>query len=249
MVSLSGAMRGWGQKKGVFIAVSPSTVGRKVFGVLIDLVTNLVKYWYPGMQSWRDPLAQVVLCPECLRTNRPVPYQFDVQNCFTLIHNKKTTVQCGVAGNNSPKNHTVSLASVVPDILLQDINAEFLLDYGELDFEEERNSVLGVGGFAKIYRGSYRGRSIAIKKYHIQDDLSELRNEATLLQQFHHPCLVCLVGVCATIRGPGVRGGSHGVPGETADQACTADTSRGHPSHCGTSGSCSQIFAQQWCHP
>ena len=195
--SLSGAMRGWQQKQGVFIAVTSATVGRKIVGVLIDLVTNLVNDWYPGMQSQRGPLAQVVLCPECLRTNRPAPYEFDVQNCLTLVHNKKTTIQCGVAGDNSPKNHTVSLARVVPDLLLQDINTEFLLDYKELDFEEEGNSVLGVGGFGKVYRGRCRGKSVAIKKYLNGDEaLSELRREAMLLQQFHHPCLVSLVGVC-----------------------------------------------------
>ena len=195
--SLSGAMRGRGLKEGVVIAVSPSTVGRRIVGVLIDLVTNLVNYWYPGKQSERGPLAQVVLCPECLRTNCPVPYEFDVQNCLTSVYKKETTIQCCVAGDNSPKNHTVSLASVVPDILLQDINAEFLLDYRELDYVEEVNSVLGVGGFGKVYCGRCRGRSVAIKKY--LDGgyaLSALRNVAMLLQQSHHPCVVCLVGVC-----------------------------------------------------
>ena len=195
--SLAGATRGRGQKEGVVIAVSPSIVGRRIVGVLIDLVTNLVNDWYPGMQSQRGPLAQVVFCPECLIMNYPVPYEFDVQNCLAAFHKKETTIQCGVAGDNSPKNHIVSLARIVPDILLQDINAEFLLDYGELDFEEEGNSVLGVGGFGKVYRGRCRGKSVAIKKYLNGDDaLSELRRESMLLQQSHHPCLVCLVGVC-----------------------------------------------------
>ena len=72
-----------------------------------------------------------------------------------------------------------------------------LLDYAELDFEEEGNSVLGVGGFGKVYRGRCRGKSVAIKKYLNGDEaLSELRREAMLLQQFHHPCLVSLEGVC-----------------------------------------------------
>ena len=121
--SLSGAMRGRHQKQGVFIAVTSATVGRKIVGVLIDLITNLVNDWYPGMQSQRGPLAQVVLCPECLRTNCPVPYEFDVQNCLAAFYKKETTIQCCVAGDNSPKNHTISLARVVPDLLLQDINA------------------------------------------------------------------------------------------------------------------------------
>ena len=196
--SLAGSLSpGKPKREGVVIAASPSTMGKRIVGVLIDLVTTLVKYWYPGMQSDRGRLEQIVLCPECIRMKRPEPYGFDVQKCFTLVGNKMTTIDCVWARDKPAKNHTVPLASVVPDLLLQDIGAEFLLDYAELDYKEEGNSVLGMGGYDKVYRGRCRGKSVAIKKYLSGDDaLSELRREAMLLQQSHHPCLVCLVGVC-----------------------------------------------------
>ena len=196
--SLAGSLSpGKTKREGVVIAASPSTMGKKIVGVLIDLVTTLVNDWYPGMQSDRGRLEQIVLCPECIRVKRPEPYGFDVQKCLTLVGNKMTTIDCVSVRDEPAKNHTVPLASVVPDLLLQDIGAEFLLDYAELDYEEEGNSVLGIGGFGKVYRGRCRGKSVAIKKYLSGDDaLSELRREAMLLQQSHHPCLVCLVGVC-----------------------------------------------------
>ena len=201
--SLAGSLSpGKPKREGVVIAASPSTMGKRIVGVLIDLVTTLVNDWYPGMQSVHDPLEQIVLCPECIRMKRPEPYGFDVQKCLTLVGNKMMTIDCVCVHDEPYKNHTVPLASVVPDLLLQDIGAEFLLDYAELDYEEEENSVLGIGGLGKIYRGRCRGKSVAIKKYcttkHFTTDdaLSDLRREAMLLQQFHHPCLVCLVGVC-----------------------------------------------------
>eukprot|EP00731_Ephydatia_muelleri_P035936 Em0180g3a len=89
------------------------------------------------------------------------------------------------------------LADIVPDLLLQDISVKYLLNISELDYKEEENLVLGTGGFGKVYRGRCHGKSVAIKRYLKGDEaLSELRKEAMILQQFHHPCLVCLVGVC-----------------------------------------------------
>ena len=196
--SLAGSLSpGKPKREGVVIAASPSTMGKRIVGVLIDLVTTLVNGWYPGMQSDDGHLEQIVLCPGCVRMKRPEPYGFDVQKCLTLVGNKMTTIDCVCVHDEPAKNHTVPLASVVPDLLLQDIGAEFLLDYAELDYKEEGNSVLRIGGFAKVYRGRCRGKSVAIKKYLSGDDaLSELRREAMLLQQSHHPCLVYLVGVC-----------------------------------------------------
>ncbi|KAL5463452.1 hypothetical protein EMCRGX_G032347 [Ephydatia muelleri] len=192
--SLSGATRGSRRKEGVVIVASPSAMGSKIVGVLLDLVTTLVSDWYPGMQSDRH-LEQVVLCPECIRMKRRDPYQFDVQKCLILVGKKNTTVECEYVRDEKAMNHTIPLVTVVPDLLLQDINAEFLLDYGELDYEEEVNSVLGVGGFGKVYRGRCRGQSVAIKKYLSGDDaLAELRKETMLLQQSHHPCLEAPMG-------------------------------------------------------
>ena len=49
-----------------------------------------------------------------------------------------------------------------------------------------------------MYRGKCHDKSVAIKKYLTKNEkaFSELRSEAKFLQKSHHPCLVCLVGVC-----------------------------------------------------
>ena len=127
---------------------------------------------------------------------RPDPYQFDVQQCLALICQGKVTVDCGYVPNQPAKNHVVPLATVVPDLLLQDVDAGLLLEPSELEYREEEDSVIGIGGFGKVYRGKCRGRFVAIKKYWSRDEAQgELRKEAMFLQQLHHPCVVSLIGV------------------------------------------------------
>ena len=88
-------------------------------------------------------------------------------------------------------NHILSLARVVPDLLLQDMNATLLLYYSEL----ENKMLLSRGGFANVHQGC---QSMALKRYFINDSYGkmELWSEATLLQKAQHPSLVGLVGVC-----------------------------------------------------
>eukprot|EP00731_Ephydatia_muelleri_P031260 Em0022g774a len=183
------------KKEGVEITASFSTLGRIVISQILDFVSVLVKDWYPGLQD-RGSLNQFIFCCECMRLKRTNPYQFDVQRCLSLIGQNMASIECMYSQNPS-ENHSVLLADIVPDLLLQDISVKYLLNISELDYKEEENLVLGTGGFGKVYRGRCHGKSVAIKRYLKGDEaLSELRKEAMILQQFHHPCLVCLVGVC-----------------------------------------------------
>ena len=59
--SLSEATRGSCKREGVVIVDSWSTMGSKIVGVLLDLVTTLVSDWFPGMQSDHQ-LEQIILC-------------------------------------------------------------------------------------------------------------------------------------------------------------------------------------------
>lgn len=60
--------------------------------------------------------------------------------------------------------------------------------------------VLGTGGFGAVYRGTYLGREVAIKRLHIQDgqisplQLEEFKKEAANLQRLRHPRLVSFIG-------------------------------------------------------
>ena len=192
--SLSTSMSGPCKKEGVVISTSPSPIGVKIIGQVLDLVTALVNNWYTDMQPNQGHLEQAVLCGECVKMKRSEPYWFDVQDCHTLIGQNVTTISCGYNHGDGAMNHTLSLARVVPDLLLQDMNATLLLDYSEL----ESKKFLGRGGFANVHQGWCRDQSVALKKYFINDSYGkmELRSEATLLQKAHHPSLVGLVGVC-----------------------------------------------------
>merc|ERR1712232_638590 len=64
---------------------------------------------------------------------------------------------------------------------------------------------LGSGGFGQVFRGSYRGQQVAIKKMmlpgdaaHEKSKLEELRREIDSLRFLRHPRLVQFIGACLT---------------------------------------------------
>ena len=109
------------------------------------------------------------------------------------------TIECGYFCDNPAKNHTVPLADIFPDLLLQDIDPDILVDAQDISYREDEFSLLGRGGYGKVYRGKYLGKSVAIKVYltrNVEEAFGELRNETKMLSKTHHPCVVGLVGVC-----------------------------------------------------
>ena len=189
------------KKEGIRVIASANISGKKIICQLVDLVISLVSEWYPGLQEGKDGsngLEQKVPCFECIKQGRARPFEFKVEQCLPVIAKNETTMECGYYRDDPAKNHTVSLADIVPDLLLEDIDPEILLDADEINYQEDDTSLLGKGGYGKVYRGKFKGKSVAIKKYLScsEEDFTELRSEAKLLQQCHHPCLVCLIGVC-----------------------------------------------------
>ncbi|KAL7374419.1 hypothetical protein ABVT39_000307 [Epinephelus coioides] len=73
-----------------------------------------------------------------------------------------------------------------------------VLDFRELSLEE----VIGVGGFGKVYRGTWRGRLVAVKaaRQDPDEDISvtaqNVRQEARLFAMLNHPNIIALKGVC-----------------------------------------------------
>ena len=182
-------------RDGVLLIASPTKEGTQIVGQLVDIVLALINEWYPGLH---DIIEQCVLCFECVKQGRPKPYEFQITECLTAITRNEAIMECGYYRNNPPKNHTVELTDIVPDLLLQDIDSKLLLKKEDIIYDEDEASLLGKGGYGKVYRGECHGKAVAIKKYLVRNEEAflELRSEAKLLQQSHHPCFICLEGVC-----------------------------------------------------
>ena len=197
--SLSASKKYPERKDGVLICASTSQEGKKIMGQLVDIVVALVSEWYPGLadNSSSSSLMQKVPCYECLKLRRPNPFKFNVEHCLPEIQRNKGKIECGYNKGSSP-NHMVALHDIVPDLLMHDIDEKFLLSSDDISHQEDESSLLGVGGYGKVYRGKCLDKSVAIKKYITKNEkaFAELRSEAKFLQKSHHPCLVCLVGVC-----------------------------------------------------
>uniref|UniRef100_W5UF66 mitogen-activated protein kinase kinase kinase n=1 Tax=Ictalurus punctatus TaxID=7998 RepID=W5UF66_ICTPU len=73
-----------------------------------------------------------------------------------------------------------------------------VVDFRELSLQE----VIGVGGFGKVYRGTWRGDLVAVKaaRQDPDEDISvtaqNVRNEARLFAMLTHPNIIALKGVC-----------------------------------------------------
>ena len=184
---------------GVLLIVSPTNEGKRIIGQLVDIVLALVNEWYPGLNesTQNGGIEQRVPCFECVKHGRAKPFEFLVEECLTVIARNETVMECGYYRNDPPRNHKVELTDIVPDLLLQDMDARFLLRKDDITYEEDNASLLGKGGYAKIYLGKCHGKAVAIKKYITRNEeaFTELRSEAKLLHQSHHPCFICLEGV------------------------------------------------------
>jgi len=55
---------------------------------------------------------------------------------------------------------------------------------------------LGVGGSAQVFRGSYQGQEVAIKKINNVSHLDEMAKEINALRKLRHPRLVRFIGAC-----------------------------------------------------
>ena len=180
-------------KDGILILASQGPEGCKILGQLIDIVEKLISEWYPRLSN---KLEQKVYCSECLKYSNPHLHELKVEQLIPHIADHNISHQCG-------NNHTVQLLEIVPDLLLADFDSKFILDSNKLIYIKENGNLLGTGAFGEVYRGVYEKRAVAIKFYtnkgvNSGESFKEFRSRSKILQQSHHPCLVCMVGVTVT---------------------------------------------------
>ena len=184
---------------GVHIVVTPGREGCKVYGQLVDLISNLVEEWYPdllGTQTAQQGLEQRIMCYQCLINGHSDPHVFSKESLVQYI--TACTAQRNVP---CPNGHEVALDDLVPDLVLADMDKCFLLKEGQVVIEKDASQLIGNGTFGSTYHGRCKKQSVAVKVFQMQTKeylsfaLNHLRTEVQVLQKGHHPSLVCMVGV------------------------------------------------------
>jgi len=182
---------------GIQIECSMDVRGRNIFGQLIDIVESLISEWYPGLERNYE---QRVPCLECLKNKLEIVQEFQVKKLLVKVLENKSVIPC--CDSKCAEVHNVQLIDLVPELLFKDLSEQFLLKPEEVVFTKSKESLLGEGGFGRIYRGTYRDQSVAVKLYSEHSNekygswIKDLITESKILQQLHHPCLICMVGVC-----------------------------------------------------
>ena len=173
--------------QGIFITASHNSSGKNLYCQLVDLAVSLCDAVFPD----GDASKHLAPCPKCLQTSNPQPELLDIHACWMLLDESIHAIACR-------GNHTIPLVDILPDLLLSDLNPRFFVQ----NVEDLRcdDQLLGKGGEAYVYSGTYRGQPVAIKKYtnfaaRSDEHFRQLRNEILLFQRFYHPCLINLIAV------------------------------------------------------
>ena len=74
-----------------------------------------------------------------------------------LITDYKLTHKCRA-------NHEIQLIEIVPDLVLGDLDATYLLNPEQIS-EQESEGVLATGSFGKVYQRKYNDRKVALKLF------------------------------------------------------------------------------------
>ncbi|AGD92983.1 putative serine/threonine-protein kinase/receptor [Megavirus lba] len=84
------------------------------------------------------------------------------------------------------------------DFLTSANMCQYIINYNEISVDT--NNQLGVGSYGIVYKGNWKGVSVAIKKFIKQKlpekEMLELRQEFSFLYGLNHPNIVFMVGIC-----------------------------------------------------
>ncbi|XP_065175040.1 leucine-rich repeat serine/threonine-protein kinase 2-like [Sycon ciliatum] len=180
---------------GIDISIRGAQHSRYFMAIVINQIDTLLREWYSDiMDDPLNPLRVECGCPVCKASNRISNTFLRLSECKHKLDEGKSTLWCwGHRGD-------VSMADVVPELLMENLPAEVLLSSSRVqcDFNDKDNQ-LGVGGYGQVYRGYADGQRVAVKVYRDRDGTlsgyRELSHEVTMLHQLQHPHIVRVVGV------------------------------------------------------
>ena len=182
---------------GVIVESSLDSTGLNIFGHLLDIVERIVIEWYPGLVK---DYQSVVPCSECIKNNLNPVKEFHVNKLLQRIVENKLVIPC--QNSKGVKTHDVLLADLVPELLFKDLEEKFVLNPEDVLFVQSKQSLIGEGGSGRVYRGVYKGQSVAVKLYINESSdkpgawMKDMIGECKILQRLCHPCLMSMVGVC-----------------------------------------------------
>ena len=196
------------RKEGVLIVVSATDLGKTLIGQLVDMATAIINDCYlrdlqhmfckPALsQTGYVSMEETIPCSACIRMGRPLPFEFQLEHCLSVITQGKEAIECDCITSTYGQRHITALADLAPDLVMADIEAQYHLDVSSLCIQDD--SVVATGTSGVLCLGAYRCSPVVIRKYAHKDcsyDIRCLRREVLLLQGLDHPCVVRLVGIC-----------------------------------------------------
>ncbi|KOX72079.1 Focal adhesion kinase 1 [Melipona quadrifasciata] len=132
-----------------------------------------------------------------------------IETCFIYKHAHPPKYRQD--GSNSPEKNVSKTGTILSEDYAEIVDEEG--DYSTpatRDYEIVRNQVelgeiIGEGQFGNVHKGSYKGRDnqvipVAVKTCKVDADLAtseKFLEEAYIMQQFEHPHIIRLIGVCS----------------------------------------------------
>ncbi|XP_048584779.1 leucine-rich repeat serine/threonine-protein kinase 2 isoform X2 [Nematostella vectensis] len=175
------------------ILVPNTKLGFRLLGNLTDHVDVLIEEWFPSLNGV-DPVQCLPLvsrlCP-CLVCEGEYSHAFALEDCteYACTHEYVTCPKTSV---------TMPLQHVAPDVVLADLDQQWMLDSAELCLEEKKENVLGDGGYGTVYKAKYYGQFVAVKVFRKATDVCPhrlLRQEVPFLSRLRHPSIINMIGV------------------------------------------------------
>ncbi|KAJ0409312.1 hypothetical protein ATCC90586_007590 [Pythium insidiosum] len=122
----------------------------------------------------------------------------NVRPSFSIIISTLQSILAKHVGDEKWEDHII-----FPDRKIVN-NKTMLMDTDGLSIREEDlviEGIIGRGVFGVVYKGSYFGTPVAIKKLHIssvpKNTLAEFEKECTIMKGLHHPNIVLFMGSCS----------------------------------------------------
>jgi len=138
----------------------------KLAQLIMDTIDGLIVGWYAIKVDIQIP------CIHCIRDNSYSPYMFDIEDCEQAAIDGKASVKCS-------EIRDIRLDELAPDITMSHVQ-DCKLDYSDVITERE----IGVGGFAVVYKGTYQGKIVAIKKIKFGDASQPSLDDTTEIEAF-----------------------------------------------------------------